>query len=171
MEMASFMFGENRLSQEDWLWSLAFRTASRSTCSRAKHGCVVSDDGIVLTTGFNGSADGEPHCIDVGCEMIDTLRQTTSGIYKREEHCVRTIHAEMNCIINAALLGTKLRGADWHVTGVPCPACAKAIIRLKPTRIFVCSDRGNTEMLDWLRKKLYQDLKEVPYEEIERKIS
>jgi dCMP deaminase len=44
------------------------------------------------------------------------------------EHCIRTLHAEQNAIIIAALHGVSTRGASIYVTHQPCFLCAKMII-------------------------------------------
>lgn len=85
------------------------------TCTRAKVGCLIVRDGRIIATGFNGSPPGEPHCIDVGCQMEDG-------------HCVRTTHAETNAIAFAARYGPPVNGADlwvygWH--GGICHRCKK----------------------------------------------
>jgi dCMP deaminase len=43
-------------------------------------------------------------------------------------HCVRTIHAETNSIIQAALHGVSTRAATCYVTHFPCINCTKALI-------------------------------------------
>ena len=42
-------------------------------------------------------------------------------------HCVRTIHAEANSIIQAAKNGVRIEGADIYVTASPCFYCFKLI--------------------------------------------
>ena len=42
-------------------------------------------------------------------------------------HCVRTIHAEINAVIQAAKNGTAIEGASIYVTASPCWNCFKAI--------------------------------------------
>jgi len=44
------------------------------------------------------------------------------------QHCVRTTHAEMNAIIQAARRGTALEGSTVYVTMTPCRDCTKALI-------------------------------------------
>jgi dCMP deaminase len=43
-------------------------------------------------------------------------------------HCVRTIHAEMNAIAQAARSGVAIDNADIYVTASPCWNCFKVII-------------------------------------------
>ena len=87
----------------------------RSTCDRAHVGCVLVVDKRILTTGYNGSPAGQEHCDDIGHLLIDG-------------HCVRTIHAETNAIIQAALHGVSTRGCTCYVTHLPCINCTKALI-------------------------------------------
>ncbi len=101
---------------------IAYAVSERSTCDRAHVGCVLVRDKRILTTGFNGSPVGQPHCDDVGHLMVDG-------------HCVRTIHAEMNAIIQAALHGVSTKGATCYVTHFPCINCAKALVNAGIVRL------------------------------------
>jgi dCMP deaminase len=85
-------------------------------------GCVLVLDKRILTTGFNGSPAGQDHCDEIGHLMVDG-------------HCVRTIHAETNAIIQAALHGVSTRGATCYVTHLPCINCTKALINAGVARI------------------------------------
>lgn len=89
------------------------------TCKRSKVGAVIVRDGRIVSTGYNGSPPGEPHCLDVGCEMIDG-------------HCARCVHAESNAIAFAARHGISTEGATIYVYGWItggdlgiCHACSK----------------------------------------------
>lgn len=94
----------------------------RSTCDRAHVGCVLVVDKRILTTGYNGSPAGQEHCDDIGHLLVDG-------------HCVRTIHAETNAIIQAALHGVSTKGATCYVTHYPCLNCTKALINAGITRL------------------------------------
>jgi dCMP deaminase len=48
---------------------------------------------------------------------------------------VRTIHAETNAIIQAALHGVSTKGATCYVTHYPCINCTKALINAGITRL------------------------------------
>lgn len=95
--------------------NLAVQAATRSTCPRKKVGAVIVRDKTVLSTGYNGSIRGAPHCTDVGCLMED-------------DHCVRTVHAEANAIVQAARNGIRLEDAHIYVTASPCFSCFKLIV-------------------------------------------
>ena len=94
--------------QTDDTWS------RRATCARAHVGCVLARDDRVLTTGYNGSPPGLPHCDDVGHDMVDF-------------HCIRTIHAEENSIICAAKHGLSTERAVCYTTMHPCIRCVGRI--------------------------------------------
>jgi len=104
-----------RPSWDEYFMGLAEAVAARSTCSRRAVGAVIVRDRRILATGYNGSPPGFPHCIDVGCLIVDG-------------HCVRTIHAEMNAVVQAALHGVGMKGATVYCTSFPCLHCAKVLI-------------------------------------------
>lgn len=106
------------MSRPDWPYyfmDIAGRVASRSTCPRRAVGAVIVKEKRILSTGYNGAPSGMDHCTDVGCLMV-------------EGHCVRTLHAEQNAIIQAAQFGVSTRGAEIYTTSSPCLTCAKMII-------------------------------------------
>ena len=107
---------------DSYFMKIAYAVSERSTCDRAFVGAVLVRDKRILTTGFNGSPAGQDHCEEVGHLMV-------------EGHCVRTIHAETNAIIQAALHGVSTRGATCYVTHFPCINCTKALINAGIERI------------------------------------
>lgn len=93
---------------------LATTVRTRSTCVRRQVGCVVVNDrNRVLSTGYNGSLPGAPHCYDVGCDMV-------AG------SCVRTVHAEENAI--GDLPARARAGSRIYTTDFPCPKCVDLLI-------------------------------------------
>lgn len=42
-------------------------------------------------------------------------------------HCIRTVHAEANALVQAASHGVRLEGAEIYVTASPCFDCFKLI--------------------------------------------
>ena len=83
---------------------------------------VIVRNRTILSTGYNGSIRGMPHCSDVGHMMEDG-------------HCVATIHAEANAIIQAAKNGVTIDGGDCYVTASPCWNCFKQLANAGITRI------------------------------------
>jgi dCMP deaminase len=101
---------------------IAEQVASRSTCDRKLVGAVIVRDRMILSTGYNGSIRGIPHCSEVGHMM-------------ENDHCVATIHAEANAIIQAARNGMNISEADIYVTASPCWPCFKMIANAGIRRI------------------------------------
>lgn len=133
------MEGGMRPDWDSYFLKIAFAVSERSTCDRAFVGCVLVLDKRILTTGFNGSPSGQPHCDDVGHLLV-------------EGHCVRTIHAETNAIIQAALHGVSTRGATCYVTHFPCLNCAKVLINAGITRlVYAVEYRVDPIALQFLR--------------------
>ena len=112
-----------RLTNDLLLWAQSFKASERSTCDRLHAGTVIARDGILLSTGYNGSAPGDDHCDDVGHEM-------------ENGHCVRTVHAEANAIVQAARNGVGIGKADIYVTASPCYNCFKLIANAGIKRVF-----------------------------------
>ena len=105
---------ENRLSWENYFMNISNEVATRSTCDRKHVGAVIVRDKTILSTGYNGSIKGLPHCDEIGHEMVDG-------------HCVRTTHVEANAIVQAAKNGVKINLAEIYVTASPCYNCFKLI--------------------------------------------
>jgi dCMP deaminase len=103
-----------RSSWDEYFMNIARTVATRATCHRKHVGAIIVRDRTILSTGYNGSIRGTPHCDEVGHMMEDG-------------HCVRTIHAEMNAIIQAAKNGTSIEQGSIYVTASPCWNCFKAI--------------------------------------------
>lgn len=110
----------------DWntyFMNIARQVATRATCDRKHVGAVIVKEKNILATGYNGSISGMPHCDDIGHMM-------------ENDHCVATIHAEVNAIIQAARHGVSINGADIYVTASPCWNCFKLIANAGIRRIF-----------------------------------
>ena len=94
--------------------NIAAEVATRSTCDRKHVGAVIVREKTILSTGYNGSIKGLPHCDEAGHEMVDG-------------HCVRTTHAEANAIVKAAKNGVEINLSEIYVTASPCYSCFKLI--------------------------------------------
>ena len=103
-----------RVSWEKYFMNIAREVATRSTCDRKNVGAVIVKDKTILSTGYNGSIKGLPHCDEAGHEMVNN-------------HCVRTTHAEANAIVQAAKNGVKINHAEIYITASPCYNCFKLI--------------------------------------------
>jgi len=103
-----------RVGWHTYFMNIARQAATRSTCDRKHVGAVIVRDKTILSTGYNGSIRGMPHCDDVGHLM-------------EGGHCVGTVHAEANAIIQAAKNGVRIESAELYTTASPCWSCFKLI--------------------------------------------
>jgi len=120
-----------RPNWDEYFLKLAMLASERATCPRMHCGCVLVKDKNVISTGYNGSIPGDEHCEDAGCMMVDN-------------HCVRTVHAEMNALIQAARRGHGVEGSTAYVTNMPCTTCAKSLITAGVKRVVIFSDYHDT---------------------------
>ncbi len=125
-----------RPSWDQYFIELARSVASRSTCDRGRSGCVIVKNKRILCTGYVGSPPGMPHCDEVGHK----LRQVTDDNGNVSQHCVRTVHAEQNAMIQAARFGISLEGATLYCKMEPCRSCAMSIVGAGIKRV-VCEKK------------------------------
>ena len=112
-----------RASWDQYFMNIAKEVATRSTCDRKHVGAVIVRDKSILATGYNGSIRGLPHCDEEGHLM-------------EEGHCVRTVHAEANAIVQAAKNGVRIDQASIYVTASPCWGCFRLIANAGLGRIY-----------------------------------
>ena len=103
-----------RKSWDEYFMDIAQEVATRATCDRKRVGCVLVKDKYIIATGYNGSVAGLPHCDEAGHMMEGT-------------HCVRTTHAEVNAVVQAAKHGVSSDGCTAYVTASPCWHCFKIL--------------------------------------------
>lgn len=137
---------QRRASWDEYFMRIALEVAGRSTCDRKRVGAVIVRDRNILSTGYNGSVSGLEHCDDVGHMM-------------ENGHCVATIHAEANAILQAAKNGVRIERASLYVTASPCWNCFKMLANAgirrigygefyRDRRIFDVARRLDIELVD-----------------------
>jgi len=124
---------------DEYFLKLAMLASERATCPRMHCGCVLVRNKEVVATGYNGSIPGDEHCEDIGCLVVDN-------------HCVRTVHAEINALVQAAKRGHAIDGATAYVTNMPCTTCSKALIAAGISRVVIFSDYHDTLATEFFAK-------------------
>lgn len=130
-------------SRPDWeryFLDLCEAVARRATCDRGRSGCAIVKDKRIMTTGYVGAPAGLPHCDEVGHDM----RKVFDNNGNVTQHCVRTLHAEQNAILQAARFGIPLEGATLFCKMTPCRTCAMMIINAGIKRV-VCEKRYHAD--------------------------
>lgn len=126
-----------RIGREEYYFEIVKAVRKRSTCNRGKAGAIFVRDGRVLTTGYSGSPAGTPHCDEVGHQIMqkiikephkDILTAFEEG--KSSLHCMRTVHAEINAILQAAKFGISLKYSILYCWMFPCYECTKSLVNI-----------------------------------------
>lgn len=118
-----------RISRNDLLMGTAQLLAKRSTCSRGQVGVVISRDGRMLSSGYNGAPAGMPHCNHE--RQFNVEKRLTNG-----DGCITAVHAEANAIAFAAKHGVSLDNSELHTTMSPCRFCAQLIVNAGIVSVF-----------------------------------
>ncbi len=139
---------EKRIPWDQYFMLQAVLLSLRSTCTRLSVGAILVRDQRMIAGGYNGSVSGDKHCIDDGCYMVDG-------------HCLRTIHAEMNAVLQCAKFGIPTDGAELYVTDFPCLQCTKMLLQAGVKKIHYLRNYNNDSYALELLK-----LKEVVLEQV-----
>ncbi|RAI82377.1 ComE operon protein 2 [Macrococcoides goetzii] len=139
-----------RIQWKEYFMAQSQLLALRSTCTRLSVGATIVKDNRVIAGGYNGSVSGEVHCIDEGC-------------YIENGHCIRTIHAEMNALLQCSKMGVSTEGADIYVTHFPCIHCTKSIIQAGIKKIYYANDYKNHPYAIELLKKANIDIEKIEF--------
>ncbi|MHC5227621.1 ComE operon protein 2 [Enterococcus sp. LJL99] len=129
-----------RIPWDQYFMAQSVLLSLRSTCTRLEVGATIVRDKRMIAGGYNGSVSGDVHCIDDGCYVVDN-------------HCVRTIHAEMNAILQCAKFGIATENAEIYVTHFPCLQCTKMILQAGIKKIHYLKDyRNDAYALDLIKQ-------------------
>lgn len=128
------------LDKHEYISKVCDIVAEKSTCGRARVGCVfVNKDYEILATGYNGSPRKFDHCGNDN-HLIE------------DGHCVRTVHAEQNAIVQAAKNGHSLDGSICYVTHTPCFVCCKMLINLNVREVRIRQFYREKKTDKWFKK-------------------
>jgi len=136
-----------RVTWEEYFMNIAKQVATRSTCDRKHVGSVIVKNKTILSTGYNGSIRGMPHCDDEGHMM-------------ENDHCVATIHAENNAVLQAARNGVMIDASEIFITASPCWPCFKMLANAGIKKIFYGEFYRDERIFD-VAKKIGIELKHI----------
>lgn len=122
-----------RISWKQYFIAQAHLIAERSTCTRLMVGAVIVRNNRIIASGYNGSVADGTHCIDDGCYVVDN-------------HCIRTVHAEANALLQCARFGIATENTEIYVTHYPCVHCCKQLIQAGIKKVYYASDYRNHEL-------------------------
>ncbi|MCR5537001.1 MAG: cytidine deaminase [Succinivibrio sp.] len=144
-----------RPTKDESFLQVAQAVSMRSTCLRRRYGAViVSRDGRIISTGYNGAPRHRANCIELGVCLRQQLQIKPGTHY---ELC-RSVHAEANAIINGDpleivggtlyLVGTE--AADNQPTSQigPCAMCQRLILNAQIARVVMRTPDGQIVSID-----------------------
>ena len=157
----------NRPPKDIYYLNIAKQIAERSTCFRNKGGAIIVKDDVIVATGYVGAPRKTKDCFERG----ECLRDKLKIPHGRNYEICRSVHAEMNCIINAARSGTSILGGDMYIyhrdregkemDSFPCFICKKMIINAGLRRV-ICSTKEKGMKIfyvkDWVKEWQEKDI-------------
>lgn len=138
-----------RPSWTEYFMMILDAVATRGTCLRAKCGCVITRDNVILSTGYNGAPAGAPQCDEIGC-LMEEVKHEDGHVSK---HCRRTVHAEANAILQAAKNGTEIKDGVLYCGMTPCRDCAMLVVNSGIKKVIVKKDYHESAE----SKKMFKD--------------
>jgi len=146
------------ISWDEYFMGVAMLAARRSKDPSTQVGaCIVSEDNIIISTGYNGMPKG---CSD------DEFPWARSGA-ENDTKYPYVVHAELNAVLNAN--GRDLRGSKLYVALFPCNECAKAIIQSGVREVVYLSDKYKDTMGNLASKKIL-DAAGVKYTRLQSRV-
>lgn len=142
---------DKRIPWNQYFMLQAVLLSLRSTCKRLSVGAILVRDKRVIAGGYNGAVSGDDHCIDVGCYVVDG-------------HCLRTIHAEMNAVLQCSKFGIPTDGAEIYVTDFPCLQCTKSLLQAGIKKIYYMRNYHNDDYAIRLLKRKKVAVEQVKVE-------
>jgi len=150
-----------RPSKDEYYLEIAKVVAKRSPCLRRHYGAIIIKDDAIVSTGYNGPARGSVNCFEIGC-IKDLLNLPHYAGY---DYCP-AVHAEENCVSNAARNGTSVFGGVMYlygidaktnkpIEGMPCPRCKRLIINAGIKEVVTLDKDGNIRHYstkDWIEE-------------------
>ena len=142
---------DKRIPWNQYFMLQAVLLSLRSTCERLSVGAILVRDKRVIAGGYNGAVSGDDHCINVGCYVVDG-------------HCLRTIHAEMNAVLQCSKFGIPTDGAEIYVTDFPCLQCTKSLLQAGIKKIYYMRNYHNDDYAIRLLKRKKVAVEQVKVE-------
>jgi dCMP deaminase len=142
------------MNRPDW-WNyyldIAKAVSARGDCVRAQHGCVIVKDNKTISTGYNGTPQGDPSSCGATGQCPRALDPTAQHSVGNYDLCWAT-HAEANALLRASW--SDMQGATAYITGMPCSGCWK-LLRSSGIREVVYRDGDGIEVVGTWRRDLH----------------
>ncbi len=165
-----------RISKDEYYLDIAFAISKRSPCLRRRVGAILVKNDVILSTGYNGPPRKTINCDEIGC-----LKELANAPHGEAWEFCPAVHAEENCIINAAREGTSVLGATLYIAGEylvespidaaqVCDRCRRALINAGIKEVVMRKKDGSIVRFDvrnWIEEEKEKYLKK--FEELKEK--
>lgn len=154
---------------EEYYLGIAKQVCKKSTCLRNRYGAVIVRDNQIISTGYCGAPRKTKDCAEHGF----CFREEKNIPSKQQYEQCRSVHAEMNAIINAARAGVSLFQGDIYIYGenaktnetkdaFPCFLCKKMIINAGLEKVICSTDEEikTYNVIDWVKEWQKKDILE-----------
>lgn len=148
-----------RRDKINYYLDIADSVSERCTCLRRRYGAVIVNNDQIISTGYVGAPRGRKNCTDLGYCLRSQLNIPRG---ERYELC-RSVHAEMNAIINAPrermlgatlyLCGREVSTGEYIKNSCCCSLCKRVIINSGIERVIIRDDDDNYRVIpvfDWI---------------------
>lgn len=148
-----------RRDKVNYYLDIADSVSERSTCLRRSYGAVIVKNDQIISTGYVGAPRGRKNCSDMGFCLRSKL-----GVPRGERYeLCRSVHAEMNAIINAPreamigatlyLSGREVATGEYIKNSCCCSLCKRLIINAGIEMVIIRDDDNNYRRIpvfDWI---------------------
>lgn len=149
-----------RPSKDEYYLEIAKSVALRSTCLRRKFGAIIVKNDAIVAAGYNGPARRVVNCLDVGC-----VKEILNLPHGRSYEDCPAVHAEENCVVNAARNGTSVLAGTLYIAGIeqegklveadPCARCKRILINAGVEKVVIRKEDGGIKHInvsEWINE-------------------
>ena len=123
-----------RENRHKYLMNIAMAVRCRANCKGNRVGAVIVLNNRIVSTGYNGTPENMPNCLDGGCyRCANRDKHYKSG--EAYDLCI-CVHAEQNAILAAARFGIAIEGSTMYTTLRPCFGCAKEMLQAQVRAVY-----------------------------------
>jgi len=127
-------------SPDEYFMGIAIAVRKRANCRGSRIGAVIVVKGRIVSTGYNGTPENMPNCLDGGClRCANSLKHPSGTAY---DLCI-CVHAEQNAVLTAARFGISIEGSVVYSTMRPCFGCTKEMLQAKVEAVYYLHDWGH----------------------------
>ncbi|MEW6753092.1 MAG: dCMP deaminase family protein [Candidatus Latescibacterota bacterium] len=125
--------GVRRPDWDEYYMRIAMAVRTRANCLGNRVGAIMVKDTRIISTGYNGTPQSMPNCLDGGCKRCARRGQQESG---RDYDVCICVHAEQNALLAAARFGIATAGAVLYSTMGPCFGCTKELLQAEIAAVY-----------------------------------